>query len=121
MTTRMRTTAVWAVLATAAVVVAGCGDTETAGAPVAVPFPTATASPPQSSGAGWITGSITRGGSGPCFGLKADDGTAYAMHSLDARTLEPGDRVKVQVVPSRLRISCGDGTQVQLQDLETLN
>ena len=130
--TRMRTTAVVLVLAVIGAASSGCGAADE---PVAVPLPgsppavtppaTPQADAPQSGDAapvpaGWIEGSVTKGGAGPCFGLKSDDGVQYAMHSTEARTLKLGDRVRVQVTPSRLRISCGDGTQVQLQDIEAL-
>ena len=125
--TRMRTTAVVLVLAVIGAALSGCGAADE---PAAVPLPgSPPAATPQATSesgsaapvpAGWITGSVTKGGGGPCFGLKSDDGVQYAMHSTEARTLKPGDRVRVQVTPSRLRISCGDGTQVQLQALEAL-
>ncbi len=126
--TRMRTTAVVLVLAVIGAALSGCG---VADEPAAVPLPgsppvaTPRTSAPESAGAsavpaGWISGRVTKGGAGPCFGFKADDGVQYAMHSIQARTLKAGDRVKVQVTPSRLRISCGDGVQVQLQALEAL-
>lgn len=125
---RMRTTAVVLVLAAIGTALSGCGAADE---PAAVPLPgSAPAATPQAGApesgssapvpAGWIAGSVTKGGAGPCFGLKSDDGVQYAMHSTEARTLKPGDRVRVQVTPSRLRISCGDGTQVQLQALEAL-
>ncbi len=126
--TRMRTTTVVVGLAVIGAALSGCGAVDE---PAAVPLPgSPPAATPQTGAsesgsaapvpAGWIAGTVTKGGAGPCFGLKSDDGVQYAMHSTEARTLKPGDRVKVQVTPSRLRISCGDGTQVQLQTIQGL-
>ncbi len=124
--TRTGTAAV--VLAVLGAALSGCGPVDE---PAAVPLPgSPPAATPQTSAAepgsaapvptGWIAGSVTKGGAGPCYGLKTDDGVQYAMHSTKARTLKAGDRVKVRVTPSRLRISCGDGIQVQLQALTAL-
>ncbi len=126
--TRMRRPAVVLVLAVIGAALSGCAAAEE---PAAVPLPgSAPATTPQTSApdpgsaapvpAGWIAGSVTKGGAGPCFGLKSDDGPLYAVHSTETRPLKRGDRVQVQVTPSRLRMSCGDGTQVQLRAIEAL-
>ena len=54
------------------------------------------------------------------FRLVTDEGIEYAMHSTEPRTLTKGSRILVRVVPSRLRIDCGPGKQVQLQALEPI-
>jgi hypothetical protein len=121
---RMRTTAAALAFAVTGLVIGGCAGAETT-SPPASPAPIAStenAPAPATSTdavpAGWITGTITRDGEGPCYGLKADDGTAYAMHSDNPQKVRTGDKVKVQVTPSLLRMSCGDGTQVQIKALE---
>ncbi len=67
---------------------------------------------------GWTEGYIVRGGSGPCYGLLDMDGFPYAMYSTTGTTLAKGDHVRVRVTPSKLRIDCGEGTQVEMQAVE---
>jgi len=68
----------------------------------------------------WIAGRVTRGGSGPCYGLETDDGTRYAMYSADGFTLDEGSVVRVRVAPLLLRIYCGPGQHVRIVELETV-
>jgi hypothetical protein len=65
-----------------------------------------------------VTGVVTRGGSGPCFGMQTDDGVEYALHSSQARSLTKGSRITAQVKPSMLRINCGSGRLVEIQAVE---
>ena len=58
---------------------------------------------------GWVTGMVTKGGTGPCYGLSTDEGTVYALYSTDGIKLEDGARVKVKLEPSLLKIYCGPG------------
>ncbi|WP_229071825.1 hypothetical protein [Actinoplanes sp. DH11] len=58
---------------------------------------------------GWVSGMVTRGGTGPCYGLTADDGTKYALYGTDGVELTKGERVRVQVETTQLRIYCGPG------------
>jgi hypothetical protein len=160
--TRMRTAAVWAVLAATGLSSTACGAGDEAALPAPTPGGTSasasavppagdpSAVPPIEAGsappglsdtvppeltppngppngptdlvkkAGWIAGAVTLGGSGPCFGMVTDEGIEYAMHSTEPRTLTKGSRILVRVVPSRLRIDCGPGMQVQLQALEPI-
>lgn len=67
---------------------------------------------------GWVTGMVTRGGTGPCYGLIADDGTRYALYSTDGVELTKGDRVKVKLEPSLLRIYCGPGALMTMLEAE---
>ena len=64
--------------------------------------------------AGWVEGTITRGGSGPCYGLVTFDGVAYAMHSTAGPKLAKGDHIRARLTPAKLRISCGDGIPVSM-------
>ncbi|HKA68635.1 MAG TPA: hypothetical protein VKG85_05900 [Actinomycetes bacterium] len=66
----------------------------------------------------WIAGRITRGGSGPCYGLETDDGVQYAMYSTDGITLQVGAIVRARVEPLRLFIYCGPGQHVHMLKVE---
>ncbi|WBB65408.1 hypothetical protein [Micromonospora sp. WMMD812] len=59
--------------------------------------------------AGLVSGHITRGGRGPCYGLVAEDGTEYALHGPDAGELRAGTFVTLRLTPTRVRIDCGPG------------
>jgi hypothetical protein len=64
--------------------------------------------------AGWIEGTITRGGTGPCYGLVTFDGVAYAMYSDTGTELAEGDHIRARLTPAKLRISCGEGIAVEM-------
>jgi hypothetical protein len=59
-----------------------------------------------------LVGQVTRGGSGPCYGMVTDDGKEYAFYSTEGVTLDKGDTVKIQYEPLRLKIYCGAGEHV---------
>ncbi len=61
-----------------------------------------------------LNGRVTKGGSGPCYGLVTDDGVQYALHSTAGITLEEGSYVRVKVAPLRLKIYCGPGAHLAL-------
>jgi hypothetical protein len=63
---------------------------------------------------GWIEGTITRGGTGPCYGLVTFDGVAYSMYSDKGTKLAQGDHIKAELTPARLRIDCGAGIPVSM-------
>ena len=63
---------------------------------------------------GWIEGTITRGGTGPCYGLVTFDGVAYAMYSDKGPQLAQGDHIKAELTPAKLRIDCGAGIPVAM-------
>jgi hypothetical protein len=88
-------------------------------APPAPAISTSGAPPPKEppdliKGTNFVVGTVTRGGSGPCFGLRDDDGTAYALHANARLELPVGKRVKVLTRPSRLRIDCGPGRLLEI-------
>lgn len=56
-----------------------------------------------------VVGVVTRGGSGPCFGVRTDDGAEYALWSSKPLTLTRGHYVRLRTEPSKLRIDCGPG------------
>jgi len=63
---------------------------------------------------GWTEGTITRGGSGPCYGLVTFDGVAYAMYSDQGPELAKGDHIRAELKPAKLRIDCGEGVPVAM-------
>ncbi|MFI7539680.1 hypothetical protein [Actinoplanes sp. NPDC049599] len=67
-----------------------------------------------------IVGTVSRGGSGPCYSLVTDDGVQYALYEAKGRALSTGIRITVDAVPSRLRIDCGPGTLVEVKTLTPL-
>ena len=68
----------------------------------------------------WIAGRVTRGGSGPCYGLETDDGTQYALYNAEGITLEMGAVVRVRVEPLLVKIDCGSGQHVHMIEAETV-
>jgi hypothetical protein len=65
-----------------------------------------------------IAGRITKGGSGPCYGLVTDDGQEYALHSTAGLELEEGTYVRARIATLRLKIYCGPGQHVALLEAE---
>ncbi|GID95493.1 hypothetical protein Adi01nite_49050 [Amorphoplanes digitatis] len=64
--------------------------------------------------AGWTEGTITRGGTGPCYGMVTFDGVAYAMYSDTGIKLAKGDHIRARLAPAKLRIDCGEGIPVSV-------
>ena len=56
-----------------------------------------------------VIGIVTRGGSGPCYGVETDDGTEYALYSSRPLRLTRGQYVRLHTESSTLRIDCGSG------------
>jgi len=69
---------------------------------------------------GWIVGTVTAGGTGPCYGLVTDDGTRYALHSTAGARLDKGARVRVEGTPAKIRIDCGPGRLLEMTAAEPL-
>ena len=93
--------------------------------PSALPTITKPAKPPREPtdnlpSTGWVAGMVTRGGTGPCYGLIADDGTRYALYSTTGVELTKGARVKVLLETTQLRIYCGAGTLMAMTDSEPI-
>lgn len=65
-----------------------------------------------------VVGTVTRGGSGPCYGLQTDDGTQYALYSRNPLTLTRGSYAKVHTKPATVRIFCGPGRFLEITALE---
>jgi hypothetical protein len=123
---------------TAVAVIAGCGSSSAPGsapqpssdAPSPAPSLPATVAPdpsdpPREPGdkppaTGWVSGSVTRGGQGPCYGFTADDGTKYALYNTDGLELTQGDRMKVNLETTLIRIYCGPGTLMAMTAAEPI-
>ncbi|MFF5296839.1 hypothetical protein [Paractinoplanes globisporus] len=69
---------------------------------------------------GWIVGTVTAGGTGPCYGLETDDGVLYALHSTAGLRLDRGSRIKIKGTPARVRIDCGPGQLLEMTAAEPL-
>ncbi|MDG4774430.1 hypothetical protein [Solwaraspora sp. WMMD792] len=68
----------------------------------------------------WLVGTVTRGGTGPCYGLVTDDGTEHALYGDDGTTLTQHTRIRAKVAPLRIRIYCGPGQHWQLIRAEVI-
>ncbi|MDG4763373.1 hypothetical protein O7632_04510 [Solwaraspora sp. WMMD406] len=68
----------------------------------------------------WLVGTVTRGGSGPCYGLITDDGVEHALYGTDSAELVEHTRIRVRVAPLELRISCGPGQHWRIVQAELI-
>ena len=68
----------------------------------------------------WVVGTVTAGGSGPCYGLETDEGTQYALHATDGTTLVKGARMRIKTQTARVRIDCGPGRLVEMVAAEAV-
>lgn len=62
----------------------------------------------------WVVGTVTTGGSGPCYALVTDEGTEYALHATDGTELVRGVRMRIDTRPTQLKINCGPGRLVEM-------
>jgi hypothetical protein len=102
-----------------ALLLAGCA------APAAAPAPSPSTGPPDMptdliKPPAYVVGTVTAGGSGPCYSLSTDDGTLYALHAADGTTLVKGARMRVTIKPALARIGCGPGKLVEMTAAEPL-
>jgi hypothetical protein len=67
-----------------------------------------------------IVGRVTRGGTGPCYGLVTDDDVEYAMYSAAGPTLREGSTVRVRFEPLLLKINCGPGRHISAVEVAVL-
>jgi hypothetical protein len=65
-----------------------------------------------------VVGTVTAGGSGPCYGMTTDDGVQYALYGRDGVTLTEGDTIRVWIEPLMLQIFCGPGQHVAITKIE---
>lgn len=66
----------------------------------------------------WVVGVVTRGGSGPCYGLKGEDGVDYAVYSATSHKLNKGQRIRTKLTPGATPKSCGDGKAATMGGLQ---
>lgn len=64
-----------------------------------------------------IGGHISRGGSGPCYGVITDDGVEYSLYGRNAGTFAVGARVTVTIAPLLLKIGCGTGKPASIVEI----
>ena len=100
-------------------------DSPTPTSPAALPTATRATAPPDGptdaiKKTDIVVGTVTRGGSGPCYGVQTDDGVQYALYSAKGESLVRGTRVKARTKPTRLRIDCGAGTFLEMTALELM-
>jgi hypothetical protein len=108
-----------------ALLLAGCAAPAAAPAPAATPATSPSSGPPDMptdriKPPGYVVGTVTAGGSGPCYSLSTDDGTVYALHAADGTTLVKGARMRVTIKPAVARIACGPGKLVEMTAAEPL-
>ncbi|MBL7260959.1 hypothetical protein [Paractinoplanes lichenicola] len=63
---------------------------------------------------GSITATVTKGGGGPCYGLKSADGVAWSVYSKKPVPLAKGDRVQARITPGKTPVDCGSGKPATL-------
>jgi hypothetical protein len=67
-----------------------------------------------------VVGTITTGGTGPCYGLETDEGTQYALYSTAGTSLTRGTRVRINTRMAKVKIYCGPGKLVEMTAAEPL-
>lgn len=67
-----------------------------------------------------LVGRVTKGGSGPCYGLVTDDNRKYALYNDTGLSLDEGTYIRATVGPLALKISCGEGTNLTLLSFKRL-
>jgi hypothetical protein len=106
-------------------------STPSASAPPSSPAATLPALPPPSGPpeeptdqikkTDMIVGLVTRGGSGPCYGLQTDNGTEYALYSSARHELARGKYVRLRTKATLLRIDCGPGKPLEIVSVVSIN
>jgi hypothetical protein len=124
------------VLALVTALLTGCTAAPSATPPSATPpSASATAAVPASTGPSeppsgpsdfiphtdLLVGTIIRGGDGPCYGLRTDDGTEYALHSVRGWELPHGKRVKLRTENMHMRLDCGPGHPLGITAVESID
>jgi hypothetical protein len=69
---------------------------------------------------GVVAGRITRGGSGPCYGLITEDGIGYAVYSTAGLDVPEGTYVRVKWEPLTLTVDCGAGRPIRAIEMTML-
>ena len=68
-----------------------------------------------------VVGRVTRGGSGPCYGVVDDDGIEYAVFSTAGVTLAEGATVRIRYQQLKRAIDCGTGRRIHASAIEVLS
>jgi hypothetical protein len=68
-----------------------------------------------------VAGRVTRGGSGPCYGLITDDDTEYALYSTAGIRLVEGTYVRIRYAALTTSVPCGPGRLVALLEATVLS
>lgn len=63
---------------------------------------------------GSITATVTKGGSGPCYGLLSEDGVAWSVYSKKPVPITKGDHVQARITPGKTPVDCGSGRSATL-------
>jgi hypothetical protein len=66
----------------------------------------------------WFTGTVTAGGTGPCYQFTDEAGREYALYSARKLELRDGERVRVRLAPLEVRIYCGPGEHMRLLEVD---
>ncbi|MDJ0323977.1 hypothetical protein QMG61_09405 [Cryobacterium sp. PH31-AA6] len=100
----------------------GTGSPEPSLSSTTPPTITPPAKPPTDpsdlQGTIWRTGTVTTGGTGPCYAFLTDDGTELALYSEAGLALTAGEKLTVQVSPASFTAACGPGLLVQLLNVK---
>jgi hypothetical protein len=67
-----------------------------------------------------IVGVVTRGGSGPCYGIIDQDGTEFAVHSTAGLSFREGTTVRVRFQQPTQTIDCGTGRPIEAVHIAVL-
>ncbi len=68
----------------------------------------------------WVIGTVTRGGTGPCYGLATDDGRELALYANGAGSLIEGDRIRARVIVPVQPADCGSGEAMNLLEIKRI-
>ncbi|WP_208761174.1 hypothetical protein, partial [Micromonospora orduensis] len=80
----------------------------------AVPKPPKPTDPTDKRAPDLVSGHITRGGSGPCYGLVSEDGIEYAVHGTGVGTLTEGSFVTLRLISRSFEVDCGPGVRASI-------
>jgi hypothetical protein len=68
-----------------------------------------------------VIGRVTRGGSGPCYGVVDDDAVEYAVFSTAGVTLAEGATVRIRFDALKRAIDCGAGRRIHASKIDVLS
>ena len=65
-----------------------------------------------------MTGTITRVGDGPCYGMTTDAGRELALYTRADVEFAEGDAVRVRVTAAAFNVDCGSGELMRLLEVD---